>query len=242
MWTVSTISTKQRKFDFSSSGQGRPIYTSLLLDGEIVINMVELVSPNDEATYQFLICEHCGIAQCEPGNWISIRQSGEYVILIPAYNSMLEEPTSNEYGPPYFFKTRGSVLLTVAQFQEIQRIVPAFPAIDNINRLSGFEAASLYREEAPFRIFGKFPEFRRLMNDEIVQLDNMGGHSIILSIENKLTEIGACNAIRIEKIADKDCPISLNLKSKPKKDWKAICETTTGIELLIGEEYKMVIE
>jgi hypothetical protein len=242
MWTVSSISTKQRKFDFSSSEQGRPVYTSLIFDGEVVINMIELVGSGDDATYQFLICEDCGITHCEPGNWVSIRQGGDFIVFMPAYGSMLAEPTSNEYQPPYFFNTRGSVLLTETQFQEIQRMVPAFAEMDNISHLTGFEAACLYREEAPFHIFNKFPEFRQLTGNDIVEFDDTDNESITSVIENNLTEIAAANKIQIVKIASKDRPVSLTLKNNPQKGWKAFCETETGMELIIGEEYKFVIE
>src|SRR5687768_10401145 len=112
MWTSSKISTIKRKFDFTSSEQGTPIYTSLKADDEILINIIEHFEAdedlNDDSTFQFLICEHCGFVLCEPGNWLTVRQSGNYVLFIPAFGDILENPDSNEYQPPHFFKTKGA--------------------------------------------------------------------------------------------------------------------------------------
>jgi hypothetical protein len=38
VWTVSAMETRKVRMDFTSSGQGRPVMTELLLDGTVVAN------------------------------------------------------------------------------------------------------------------------------------------------------------------------------------------------------------
>jgi len=242
MWTVSNFSTYQRQFDFSSSEQGKPTYTTLKADEEILINMVELFESDDNSTYQFLICERCGFIQCEPGNRLSIRQSGNYILFIPAFDEISKEPEQNEYKPPYFFNVKGALLLTINQFENLKEKVPAFKNLIAIKPLNGFEAISLYKWDTPHRMFGEFPNFKPLKVDHILSASELDEQTIISSMLDKLSTIEKRNTVQLVHLGHNDIPISLFLDGKTITEWKALCRTKNGMELMIGDNFKLLME
>lgn len=244
MWTSSNISTFQRKFDFTSSEQGMPTYTSLKADHEILINIIEHFEADealsDDSTFQFLICEHCGFVQCEPGNWLTVRQSGNYVLFIPAFSDILEKPDSNEFQPPYFFKTKGAFVLTIQEFEKLKETVPAFNKIKGLKYLTGFEASALYKWDTPHRMFGEFPNFKSLRTGHILYTTEFDEQKISSIILDKLKSLETASKVELVPIENTDNPISLFLDSNPTTEWKALCTTTNDMELLIGDNYKLV--
>jgi len=244
MWTSSNISTFQRKFDFTSSEQGIPTYTSLKADDEILINIIEHFEAdkdlNDDSTFQFLICEHCGFVHCEPGNWLTVRQSGNYVLFIPAFSDILEEPESNEYQPPYFFKTKGAFVLTIEEFEKLKKTIPAFGKIEDLKHLTGFEASALYKWDTPHRMFGEFPNFKSLRTDHILYTTEFDEQKVSSIILDKLKNLEEANKVELISIENTETAISLFLDSNPTTEWKALCTAANDIELLIGDKYRLV--
>jgi hypothetical protein len=241
MWTASNFSTYQRQFDFSSSEQGKPTYTTLKADDEVLINMIELFDSDDNSTFQFHICEHCGFTQCQPGNWLSIRRSGNYILFIPAFDEILQEPELNEYAPPSFFNTKGTFVLTTNQFEELKEKVPAFKKLDVLKQLTGFEASSLYKWDTPHRMFGQFPNFKSLRTDHILHTTEFDEQKVFSIILDKLKNLEAANKAELIAIENTETAISIFLDSSPTTEWKALCTTANNIELLIGDKYKLVI-
>ena len=242
MWTASNFSTYERQFDFSSSDQGKPTYTTLKADDEVLINMIELFESDDNSTFQFLICEHCGITQCQPGNWLSIRQSGNYILFIPAFEEMLKEPELSEYTPPYFFNTMGAFVVTTNSFEALKENVPAFKNLTTIKQLTGFEASSLYKWDTPHRMFGNFPNFTTLRLSRILCTSELDEQILGSTIIDKLKAIESQKTVRLVSLDENDIPITLFLDGKTTTHWKAICKTQNGMELMIGDNYKFLTE
>lgn len=242
MWTASNFSTYQKQFDFSSSEQGKPTYTTLKADDEVLINMVELFESDDNSTFQFLICEHCGFTQCQPGNWLSVRQSGNYILFIPAFDEILKEPELNEYTPPYFFNTKGAFIITTNQFETLKESVPAFKNLNAIKKLTGFEASVLYKWDTPHRMFGNFPNFTQLRLDHILCSSELDEKTLVSTIADKLSIIENQKTVRFVSLDNNDTPISLFLDGKTTTEWKAICKNQNGMELMIGDKYKLLTE
>ena len=242
MWTASNFSTYQRQFDFSSSEQGKPTYTTLKADDEVLINMVELFESDDNSTFQFQICEHCGFTQCQPGNWLSIRQSGKYILFMPAFDEILKEPELNEYTPPYFFNINGALVVTTTQFDGLKESIPAVKKLINIKQLTGFEASSLYKWDTPHRMFGEFPNFTPPRTDHILCASELNEQTLVSTILDKLSVIEALETVRLMSLDYDDIPITLFLEGKTTTDWKALCKTKNGLELMIGDNYKMLPE
>jgi hypothetical protein len=243
MWTSSNISTFQKKFDFTSSEQGMPTYTSLKADDEVLINIIEHFEADedltDDSTFQFLICEQCGFVQCEPGNWLTVRRSGNFVLFIPAFNDILEEPEF-DYQPPYFFKTKGAFILTLQEFEKLKETVPAFNKIKDLKYLTGFEASALYKWDTPHRMFGEFPNFKSLRKDHILYTTEFDEQTVSTIILDKLKNLETANKVNLIPIENTETTISLFLDSNPTTEWKALCVTANDFELFIGDKYKVV--
>lgn len=242
MWIATKFSTNQKQFDFTSSGQGKPTYTSLMVDDEVLINMIELLDPVEDLndTFQFLICEQCGYIHCQPGNWLSIRQSGQYVLFIPAFKMILDEPVMSEYQPPYFFKTKGALVLSIQEFEKLKEIVPVFKNITNMQFLSGIEATYLYKWDTPHRMFGEFPNFVPLRANHILCSNEFDEPTISKIIIDKLEHLKTIDKVELVPINNTDIPISFFLEVKPTKEWKVLSKSSHGFELLIGDTFKLI--
>jgi hypothetical protein len=239
MWTPSKFSTYKKQFDFTSSGQAKSTYTSLTADDEILINMIELFEEDDNSTFQFLICEDCGVTQCAPGNWLSVRQSGNYALFIPAFKKILEQTETNEFKPPYFFNTKGALILTIDHYNNLKDIVPAFPDFTKLKCLSGFEALSLYKWETPHKMFGDFPNFKPLKTDHILWTSELDEPSVSKIIIDKTKSIAVANTVHFVPLKDSEVPVSVFLEDFTTTEWKALCKTPHGFELLMGNTYKL---
>lgn len=240
MWTASNFSTFQRQFDFSSSEQGKPTYTTLKADEEILINMVELFESDDNSTFQFHICEHCGFIQCQPGNWLCVRQSGNYILFIPAFEEISKEPDLNEYNPPYFFNIKGALIVTTNQFEVLKETVPAFKKLTDLNQLTGVEASFLYKWDTPHRMFGNFPNFIPPRLDHILCASEQDEQTLVSTIVDKLSVLENQKTVHLVSLDNNDIPITLFLDGKTTTEWKAICKTKNGMELMIGDNYKLL--
>lgn len=202
--------------------------------------MVELLESDEKLNFQFLICEHCGVTHCETGNWVSIRKSGNYILFIPAFDQMLETSDSDEYKPPNFLKTKGFLLLTVQEFENLKEKVPAFSKITELKYLSGLEAAFLYKWDAPQRMFGNFPDFKSFRNEHILWTNELDTVAVSIIILEKLKNMEPANTIQFIPLDNLDTSISIFLEGGQTVEWKGICKTPNGYELLMGDSFKLV--
>ena len=87
MWTSTNFTTYKKQFDFTSSEQGKPTYTALKIDDTDFINIIEGLDGEieEDQIFQTILCSSCGIYHCEPGNWVALRQSDNFVFFIPAF-------------------------------------------------------------------------------------------------------------------------------------------------------------
>lgn len=164
MWTPEEYKAKRTTMDFSSSGQQKVEVTTVYADGEKIANAVELMD-FEEDPVQFEVCDHCGFPGCASGGWLSIRKLGELTLMIPAFSAMEEGAwEASEYCPPYFTRTKGSMLLAKDNYRDLVALLPKLPRAESIRPISPYELARLLQWEAPFRVFGEYPQpvdFRR---------------------------------------------------------------------------------
>lgn len=164
MWTPKKYTTKRTTMDFSSSGQQKVEVTTVYADDEKIANAAELMD-FEEDPVQFEVCDHCGFPGCAPGGRLSIRKLGEFTLMIPAFSAMDEESgEASEYCPPYFTRTKGSILLAQDHYRDLVSLLPKLPRTESVRAISSYEFARLLQWEAPFRVFGGYPEpidFRR---------------------------------------------------------------------------------
>jgi hypothetical protein len=108
MFNPSRFTTRRATFDFSSSDGCIHQVTPLLADDQLLANAIELIDWSDDPV-QVRVCEQCGFVHCEPGGWLSLRNGGSAVLLIPAFSRMAEN--SSEYAPPKIVARHGFILI-----------------------------------------------------------------------------------------------------------------------------------
>jgi hypothetical protein len=64
MWTSTNFETYSKQFDFTSSGQGKPTFTALKIDGKDFFNMVEQLDGEiqEDQVFQTIICDQLSFA------------------------------------------------------------------------------------------------------------------------------------------------------------------------------------
>ena len=166
MWTPDKIKAKPRQMDFTSSGQSIVDVTSIYADEELLVNACELIDLGKEA-YQFIVCSHCGYAQCERGNWLTIGTVLDQVFFYPSFIDMEEgEWESSEYTPHYFTRTKGSMCLLNNAYAEIRKYLAGLPAAEKLKPVTSYEIARILQWEASYRVLGNHPD-PVLFNDRL---------------------------------------------------------------------------
>lgn len=155
MWTVTRLTTESRAYSFESSGLGQHADLALLGDGLELVNMVDAANW-DEDPVQVVVCDHCGCVQCQPGNWVSVRRLGEWVVMVATtkgYGSA-DPFERGEFTPPKWLRTRGAPLVPGAIWDEARAGGAALPRSDALPHLRWAEVLLEAQLEAPRRLLG----------------------------------------------------------------------------------------
>jgi hypothetical protein len=167
MWGLHRLSKRPVTLDFSSSGQGTFSGSQLLFDGVVFSNALELPDWQAEL-FQVFVCESCGIENCQPGSWLSVRRLGDRAAFVPAFDSMSEGGKDlQEYSPPRYVYERGAPLLSAPLYDELLALVPGLPRFGSIRELANREAAYLLQAEAPAGVLGRFPARPQIRPDVV---------------------------------------------------------------------------
>lgn len=171
MWIGTRVERSPVVLDFTASAQGRHPTHALRIDDETILNAIDLVG-FDSDVVQFVVCQSCGITQCEPGGWVALRRLGDAVACIPAFDAMASDALEEaERTPPAFMSRRGALLLRPSALAVVREAVPDFPAPDDLPPLSGRDAAQTIQWEAPRRALGRFPDPPALRSGAVAAVD-----------------------------------------------------------------------
>lgn len=89
-------------------------------------------------------------------------------------------------------------------------------------------------------MFGEFPNFKSLRTDHILNTTEFDEQKLSSIILDKLKVLETANKVELVALENIETSISLFLDSNPTTEWKALCTTANDIELLIGDNYKLV--
>jgi hypothetical protein len=245
VWEIKNPTIQKSELDFTSSEQGFCEVSRLVADGVVLMNAIELME-FDEDEVQLLICNQCGVVRCQSGNWVNFRKSGDFILLIPAFEMMEGDAWSRtEYAPPQYFKKQGTPYFEPETYENLRRRISRFPAIEKIKTLEMGEAMRLAQDKMPLRIFGEPPEIN-------VRPDKFG--YIIAASDGEPEE----NLQKIEEILRQNYKNSSPAKIRPAAaaedeeiihlfvdafeftGWQALVKNSSGYKLLLEE--KFVIE
>jgi hypothetical protein len=170
MWNVRNIEFRPVELDFrSSGGQGRHSTTAVFADGVELINALPLLDLCSDPV-QVIVCGHCGIVNCKPGDWVCLRRLGHGLVVIPSFPDVSER-SDPEYGPPDCINRKGAAFISGDALRALGTGAVAFRELDRWPWLTASEFSRIMQWEAPTRILGEFPAPPRLQREFVVALD-----------------------------------------------------------------------
>jgi hypothetical protein len=240
MWEIKKPTIQKAKLDFTSSEQGFCEVSQLVSDSIVLMNALELME-FDEGEVQVLICDRCGTTGCESGNWISFRKSGDYILLIPAFEQMADDEWSKtEYSPPKYYKQKGTPFFDLQNDKDLRDNFSDFPKIDEIKNLKMQEAMRLAQQNMPLRIFGEPPEIN-VRHDKFKYITAASEGTADEQLK-RLQEILSKNYqnnsfARIRRPSANEEIISLFTDINEFTDWQALIKTNSDYFLMLEEEF-----
>ena len=152
MLLVDNWSTVLKELDFSSAEIPNVKVHSIHVDGELLCNAYELTEwEADSDRMQLIICDHCGTIQCQSGGWVTFRQGGEAVFMLPLFSEIMSDDdwAHREYAPPYIIEKRGALLFERDVYAKFRESFPKFPKYESIPSLTYHEALLTFQIEVP---------------------------------------------------------------------------------------------
>lgn len=240
MWRVENPTIEKTNLDFRSSGQGFREVSQLKSDEVVLMNALDLMDWSDDPT-QIFVCGHCGYPRCEAGNWISLRLSGNYVFLMPAFDDW--ETDKTEYGPPEYLRKNGTPYFTLEKYKILVDLDLDFPVLENIRKLEMRDAMRIAQLEMPWRIFGEPPKVDLTKQKaDLVIAASEGDHQEYLQVIDKLLRENYENKSHafIRKPLPDEEIVSLFLDAAEFTRWHALSRKDGEYKLLVEES--LVIE
>lgn len=241
MWTSTNFTTYKKPFNFTSSEQGKPIFTALKIDDKDFINMVEGLEGeiDDNQIFQTILCDHCGCYQCASGNWVALRQLNDLIFFIPAFDDLNTEIGEGIYHPPYEFRQKGAFWLTITDFNKFKKLVPEIDKLTTIKDMTKFELISLYKWDTPHKMFGDFPSFKPLRKDHILTVSELDNETLTSILNAKLTELENSTEFGLEPLVYEDNIVTVYLDDHSTTEWKALYKIEDNYELLLGGQFRI---
>lgn len=150
MWTPAKIETRQVKLDLSASGQLGCKVRQVLCDDVIVCNAADHIEWTDHAMLELELCEVCLFRGCTGGGRVALRRAADRILLIPAFEAMLEgEVEAREYAPPVWMTKRGPLSLSRADWRVFESAAGGVPAFESVTQISTSELLRLFHFLAP---------------------------------------------------------------------------------------------
>lgn len=241
MWTSNKIETYPKQFDFTSSEQGKPIYTAMKIGEYEFINLIESIEIDDEYNFQNIICDFCGTSGCASGNWLAIRKSNDFIFFVPDFEDMKDELLGGDFEPSNYFKTNGSLFLTKTEYEKIRTNISEFKDFSSIPKLNKKELIELFKWDIPQKMFGEFPEFKELDTKRILITSELSNDEVINLINHKLNELENGDSFELEILENNEPKITIYLDDLKTTEWNALYKENDKIGLLLGGKFKIKV-
>jgi hypothetical protein len=219
---LTTIETRAATLDFTSSEQGRPRVIQLFVDDVLFGNAIGLTSW-DAGAFQPLVCEACGIEGCEPGNWLVARRAGEFAVLLPDFQAMLDDANdANEHAPPAYIRSKGALVLGPEEYHRFRSLVSGAREFQRLPGLRGNEARRLLQFEAVHNMLGKFPGDVAVRHDHAVACSDGEITERMQQVAALLDALGEHQPVRLRPVGDEAVPIVFYLDDPKATEWAPI--------------------
>ncbi len=157
MHVVDSWTSEMNELDFSSAEVPNLSVHSIYVDGELLCNAYELTEwEADSDRMQLVICDHCGTVHCQSGGWVTFRQGGEAVFVLPLFPESVSDDdwAHSEYEPPHIIQKRGVLLFERNVYAKFRESFPEFPEYESIPPMTYREVLLTFQLEAPGRLLG----------------------------------------------------------------------------------------
>jgi hypothetical protein len=238
MWQVSAITSRRVRLDASTSGQSPLEATRVELDGIRFANAAERTSW-DEEIFQVEICEQCGIEGCSPGGWLACKRAGDYVMLVPAFDRMLEGEAV-DFAPPKLVGARGVPLLgRVAYERDLRSVIPSLPVLDRLLPLRHADVLRLLQLEAPHALLGTFPAVPSVRRDADWLAVSAGELDDWLErLTKAIQDTPPETAIVLERLGESDVPVDFYIDTPIGSEWRPLAVSAAGeVCLLLAPDF-----
>lgn len=235
MWIVDQIESREREFDFGSSGLDRHSTAGLFADGVEIVNALDLVdfSADADGAIQLIVCDYCGTPGCNAGNRVSFRRLDDGLLMIPSFASMARgDWEMTEYGPPHFIAKRGAPLFSDGALHAVLARLPALVGPSSWPPLNSREAALLLQWEAPYRVLGEFPDPPRLHKNMILAAAH-GSELEILDTFRKLLDDALAAEQPVSTTRGEPVTFYLDLDHAGYPEWEPVA--------LVGGQYRLAL-
>ncbi len=234
-WCADDIQVTTAEFDLSSWGQSRRRDTTVLASGVRLVDAIEWVDVDPDAT-QVSACEYCGCAGCAPGGWVALRRIGDRVIWVPSFGAMGRGAWElDDYGPPPFLRSRGAPLFGPAAWERLRALNRRFPHRDDLPRLDSREAARLCQWTAPCGVLGEFPGEPSLRRDWLLAVTDGELRIEADVVDDWLrTCFRAAEPMEFCGDAGKSRPIEFWLEDSVGAGWTSFAHVPDGVCMLLG--------
>lgn len=256
MWNIKNPEIRNVTLDFTSSDQGKPEVSQLIYEDAVLMNAIEYIDFDEDSyigfnkdidAFQIIICDHCGITQCSSGGWVCFRKSGDYVLLIPAFELIeADEWNDTHYAPPNFYdkkthkRKKDTPYFDLKTYEKLRKRFPKFPNIEQISHLKMSEAMRLVQFNMPMRFFGTPPEvfLATVKKNMVVGASKDEALENLKRIEQILkTNYENDSPALIRKPMDNEEPIYLFIDANEFIDWQALVKNGEDCFLFLEENF-----
>jgi hypothetical protein len=259
MWTSDKIKTSKRMVDLLHMESRREKRTCIFIDEEFFFKLAEEIMVEKPLSFQALICE-CGFINCSPGSWVSLRRSGDFVFLMPAFDLLSQKKDLFNYSPPEWMERRGVYWTTIEKFERIKNKVPALKKLKTIRRLTASELVSLFLFENPVGFFQACADCSKnrsknyecmkyricelhhntLINRQLFSGTSSGDKEEVLDrVEFILNELRSGRSFWLEMKKGNEQVVGFTSSEKYPSGVNVLYQTRTGAGILLGDTFKV---
>lgn len=194
---------------------------SVYLNGMRLLDCAEYVV--EQSSGVSTLCSYC----YEPRIAIQVRKSGNLILLLPDFESSWQ-PAVFAQGVPFFS--------SIYEYESLRSVIPEFPPFEAIEVLSKRDCAEIFWFEAPAEVTlltYRFDSKKYLNTNALEKKEILSLLESLLSAYAQSTEPVLLCPAQPEDV------ITLILDTPDYYEWKMLCKTDKGYELLLEPGYRV---
>jgi hypothetical protein len=233
------------KPDFSSSGLVSPRWTKLVFDGFELCNGAESVDWLENPV-QVILCEACGLSDCEVGGYVQISRLGEHILWTVPHTDPDDDFESHQYQCLPALVRLGTLLISTETWSRWCRKVRKLPVPDELPATRRTDLAAAWMREAPWSIRPLAPLDAYARLERFLLASDHGERDEALQrIESLVAWINEDPEASVPgRIVPAERVIGERetwfFDTQPLDEWTAIVHTDSGLTLSFGDSWALL--